>query len=717
MVSKLDVIRIPLGDTGFTEPGTMFDQRRTRTAWFEGQHVTADQFNRDQSYHLTRQSDLGRTIGQGVVEGLRVAAKESSATALSINSGLGLAPSGEVIHLPDDVELDLADIPTQRRLNALLEARGGAKAPLETRTGLYVLAASTVEYASNPVGSYPVSATSSRTLEDSIINEAVLFTLTPYPVAISNVSTDTWQRAAAYRIFIEAKDPELPAGALPLAMVALSGNRIVWIDVPMVRRSCAPASGDIFGLGLVDQTRRVAHFEQFDTMIDPIIAGNSGNGLAASTLVDALPPMGRLPVASVAMRGVSDLPERLSQNWLPASVPCELVAVPEDEVEALLRESVHLPPIDLGAGDKVLANTPVSIIVPVPRAEWMTTPGEVLETTLPLTPPPAVGGAPTDPSALLDELINGSPAPLPSDSALTAQWRALLGQANELWYARRRQFQRSDDTVTGIVDERIPTPVEVTDATDAPVDPVVVSPERKSLDPAPLIDMLSPGLRALHAQLKLEGAFKELLEFDPADLLPVLIRQQQAVAVGGYTAIGAMTLGLVQFGGDAKEIVSALEPDVISAVTDIEPVILGTGLTVLLQPSKDSNVQSLQTMAQKFSPLGPSTIGNAIRSHAPVPLQDQSFQNAEDLKGVLSAIVESKTALQFETRPPFGDEVLAARMVLMSSKLFPTLAQALAAISREKWSEALLSLRSTFVLGQDPDKVTEALIEKAKGFA
>ena len=43
----------------------IFDQRRARTAWFEGQHVTADQFNRDQSYAITRMADMGRTIWAG----------------------------------------------------------------------------------------------------------------------------------------------------------------------------------------------------------------------------------------------------------------------------------------------------------------------------------------------------------------------------------------------------------------------------------------------------------------------------------------------------------------------------------------------------------------------------------------------------------------------------------------------------------------------------
>ena len=47
--------------------------------------------------------------------------------------------AGEVIHLPVDITLDLADIPTQRRLNVQLKSKADISPRPETRTGLFVL--------------------------------------------------------------------------------------------------------------------------------------------------------------------------------------------------------------------------------------------------------------------------------------------------------------------------------------------------------------------------------------------------------------------------------------------------------------------------------------------------------------------------------------------------------------------------------------------------
>ena len=69
---------------------------------------------------------------------------------------------------------------------------------------------------------------------------------------------------------------------------------------------------------------------------------------------------------------------RLSQAWLPADVPVELVALPRGEIDALIEDAALLPPIDLAAKPDILTNTPVTYIVPVDREDWMETPAEVI---------------------------------------------------------------------------------------------------------------------------------------------------------------------------------------------------------------------------------------------------------------------------------------------------------------------------------------------------
>ena len=48
------------------------DGRRIRPLYFDGRFLTARDLTREQSYFLTRLSDLGRSRGFGVVNGLQV---------------------------------------------------------------------------------------------------------------------------------------------------------------------------------------------------------------------------------------------------------------------------------------------------------------------------------------------------------------------------------------------------------------------------------------------------------------------------------------------------------------------------------------------------------------------------------------------------------------------------------------------------------------------
>lgn len=678
MVSIASTLR-PIIDP--TSTGAVFDQRRSRTAWFEGQHVTADQFNRDQSYHVTRQADLGRTIGRGVVEGLDVRLVAGSNSMLEISAGLGLAASGEAIHLPLPAMINLADIPEQRRIEGFLQGVGGATPPPETRTGLFVLAASTVEYASNPIGSYPASLTAQRSLEDSVINEAVLFTLTPFSIPATSTRQDDWRAAAVYRIFAQGADPELPAACLPLAMVSLQGNMVSWVDVPMVRRPCTPVQGDIYGVGMADRARRAAHFEQYERMLAAQI-GLVTSGFPASSLCAVLPPMGRLPLGSVAVRATTGEPERLSQNWLPASVPCELVALPEDEIEALLRESLDLPPIDLSASDQVLANTPVTIIAPVPRAQWASTPGEIIEASLPLVAPPAVGGAPTAPADLLRALLGELPAQSASGTMLTAEWRALLARSPTLWFMRRRQFQRSDALVAG-ASLVVPIP-EVTPPTDIPVD---------TADWQPLLAMMRDDL---------EGAFREygvldlaagLPDGDPAVLAALLYRLKTLFLAGDATAALTLMIAVVRDGMAADDL--QFNQAMIAEYRALEPAFLHHGLTLRITATSDADQQSVARLAAEITGVSPEVFAEMLRIFGRLDIFGGALEQADVLAMAMVVLHAAKADLEFATQPAAMDQFRKAQVKMAATHILPELAEALrkTTASVEKMAEFVVRLR------------------------
>ena len=133
-------------------PGAvLIDQTRERTSWAEGMFVTSAHFNRDQSYVIARQSDLAQAIGRGVIEGLEVTQPADDPTALVVAAGLGLGGGGESILLHASVRLSLADIALQRALTRSAGLEQNLQLISESRTGLFVLSATPVEYTSSPV--------------------------------------------------------------------------------------------------------------------------------------------------------------------------------------------------------------------------------------------------------------------------------------------------------------------------------------------------------------------------------------------------------------------------------------------------------------------------------------------------------------------------------------------------------------------------------------
>ena len=116
----------------------LVDERRARPLWFDGQFLTATTFNREQTYVLTRQSDLALATGAGVVEGLQVEREGGSQTALLIRRGQGLAGNGEPLVVHEDLRIDLADIPSQRVLD---RATGLAAEPGPPQPGRLPVAA------------------------------------------------------------------------------------------------------------------------------------------------------------------------------------------------------------------------------------------------------------------------------------------------------------------------------------------------------------------------------------------------------------------------------------------------------------------------------------------------------------------------------------------------------------------------------------------------
>ncbi len=433
------------------------DDRRRRPLYFDGRFLAARDLTREQAYVLSRQADLARVGGAGVVQGLAVQ-RGPSATTLRIGTGHGVTPAGELVVLAHELVVDLADVVQTQRLDTAFGIARIPAPPARNRTGLFIVALRPVEFTANPIASYPTSITGTRSVEDGDIIEAAAVTLIPYPDDAAASEMDQRRARAALDIFVHAARRGLPAGVLPLAMVALDRAVVQWVDPFLVRREVGAERGDTLSVGIGGRALREAQAQQYEQHLRDVLearqAANRGTRFAASEHFLALPPAGRLPAAAIDAADFSQL-------YFPAQTDVALSVVPLDEVGVLVEESLLLPPIDLTLTDDELESTAILVLVPVERGELRRLQASLTSLTRPLIT--AVPGllAKRRPLEALRGLTLPRLAPpvLATQNVADAAWRQALAGKDLLWYVRRRNLRYKAElagTATRLVGDEAP---------------------------------------------------------------------------------------------------------------------------------------------------------------------------------------------------------------------------------------------------------------------
>ncbi|NOJ80743.1 hypothetical protein [Myxococcus xanthus] len=428
-----------------TARAMVHDDRRVRSFFFDGRFLTAKDLTREQNYFLTRQADLSRANGTGVMNGLTVTPSQDR-TTLTVRLGHGLTPGGELVVVPRDLTgIRLDDIPEIQRLDA---AFGLAPVPRElarSRSGLYVLVLRPVEYTANPVASYPTSLGAARTTQDGDIIEAVALTLIPYPDPVGGGTFETRRGRAAHEVFAGAGMRNLPVDALPLAMLALDRGTLRWLDTFLVRREVGAEQRSVVGFGIASRELREAHALQYQQHLKEVLqarraAGQSERFLASEHFF-TLPAAGTLPAAAIEAGS-------LTEFYFPPEVDVELTVVAEDELGAILDESLQLPPIDLTQTGEALESVSILVMVPVARhgmAQRLEGLREVLRAAPLKLRAAAVGQVARrlPAHALLDLTRRWQVQPVPEapvTDLVEAAWSELLSSSRTLWYACRRSL-------------------------------------------------------------------------------------------------------------------------------------------------------------------------------------------------------------------------------------------------------------------------------------
>ena len=430
------------------------DARRERPRYFDGRFLAARDLVRDQQYFLTREADLGRAAGSGVSHGLEVA-RGATQQSVTIAAGDGITGAGELVLLPRTLDLNLADIPLAEQLSARFGLSRQPAAPLRSRTGLFVLGLRPVEFTANPIGAYPTTLTGTRTVEDGDVIEATAVVLIPWQDDGAADALDARRGTAARRIFTQPQAPGWSANVLPVAMLALQSNSLVWIDEALVRRELGADRGDLPGLGLAPRGLRLAHLLQYQTHLADVVAQMGSRSFPAATQFPALPPAGPLPPGVIDTRD-------FTQRYFPSEVDADFSIIPEDELPALVEEALALPPIDLLASEAALDLTAVLILAPVPRADFRTVRARLTAVTRALRPAAPNLIAQRKPLEILTRLRLPQPlVPVDVANPSDAEW-ARLAQLPNLWFVRRRNLAYRDDLVG--------RPVAVAGGDDVPVE-------------------------------------------------------------------------------------------------------------------------------------------------------------------------------------------------------------------------------------------------------
>jgi hypothetical protein len=504
------------------------DPRRWRPRWFDGRFLAASDLLAEQNYFLVRQADLGRAAGSGIIAGLDVTLidrPDGQTDQLSIAPGHGVTDTGELVTVFETLTINPADVPEMRRLDAAFGLQVIANDGGRTRTGLYLLALRPVEWSAHPIGAYPTSLTGPRTVEDGTIVEGAAVSLIPYPDAGNEETWESRRARVAREIFVEGRDRGFDSGVLPLAMVALRGNVVIWIDPFLVRRETGaerPAGMD-FGFG--NRPLREAHLLQYESHLADALNRYKDAPFSATAAFAALPPVGRFPSSTID-------PQRITQRFFPPGVDVEVSFVPEDELPALIEESLLLPPIDLMRSFEELTGTGVVVLAVLSRDDFAARSATLTDWNaqpVRLRPGFVTLKAFASPRELLLSRTRVPTGGVLPDTELEA-WRTLLRDAMKsplLWYVRRRHLPLASNAAA--------TPVN---ATSERVE------DRSALASMARTDSeLHSRLEQLRAaDLPEAAALTRRLAAAAVVNQPALVRSLVDVAIGGKTGPTAKTV-------------------------------------------------------------------------------------------------------------------------------------------------------------------------------